>query len=47
VVFGFCYDRHHGSCPGEYERFSYERNKVVYLGEMVECECKCHKKKKT
>lgn len=44
-MFAWCQDGQHSLCKGDYQRFTYERNKVVWLDEYVECGCKCHKKK--
>ena len=46
-MFDWCVRGDHSNCRGEYQRFTYERNKVVFLDEVVECDCNCHKREKT
>lgn len=34
----------HITCPGKYDKFYIDaKNNIVYTGEVVYCECKCHK----
>lgn len=44
-MFDWCRHGDHSNCAGSYKKFFIERNKVVYTKDVVQCECKCHRRK--